>query len=398
MSFSFRSKTHKKCTRIICAIFAIVLVCLPLTGCSSHELKPQKQALISVGTVGAYDVPYEEFYYLASRYNTATRSDTEARELIYENIVTNYAILTLCDRLGISVDEKELDSAVQAALDEIIEEEFAGKRKSYIDSLEALGMTDHYVRFTLRTDLLYSQVETVLTSKGEMHTDESKIIEYIKENFVHTWHFMVADNAGESSEENIASANEALERLRAGKTDMHELIGSALNEDLLIPAAGYTFGHGSKEQAYEDAAFALEVGEYSDVVTFKSELANGEYVDCHYVIQRLPLDDEYIDENYSTLYETYRSSFVALKLEEVKAELAFVPNDYVLSLDLKNLPAIDAGTDVVLIIIIAACVLAAVILAIVVIIIIRHTKKRKAALMAVKATRALESKRNSHEK
>ncbi len=383
--------------KLACVIFALLLLCLPLSGCKSRELTPEKQALVSVGKVGDYDVPYEEFYYLASLYTVEGRSDEEIRDIISENIITNYAILTLCDRLGISVEQKELDSAVQTELDAIIDEEFAGKRKNYINSLTELGMTDHYVRFTLRTDLLYSEAETALASTGELYTEEDEIIEYIKQNFVRTWHFMVADNKGESSEDNIKRANEALEQLRDGKTDMYELIGSALNEDLLIPAGGYAFAKGSKAQEYEDAAFALEIYEYSDVITFKSEIASGEYGDCHYVMQRLPIDDEYIDENFSTLYDAYKSAFVALKLESVKSELTFIPNDYALSLNLKNLPAIDAGTDTGLIIIIAVCVLAAAVIAIGTVIIIKYLSKRKAALKAVKSTRALESKSKKNE-
>ncbi len=384
----FFNKFCKKAVRLICAVLALLLACLPIAGCKSRELKPSNQALLCVGSVGSYDVPYEEFFYLASLYDSKERSEEEIRTLIGDNIVTNYAILTLCDRLGVSIDQKELDDAVQSELDGIIEEEFGGKRKNYISSLEELGMTDHYVRFTLRTDFLYSQAQAALDASGEMYTEEAKIIEYIKENFVRTWHVMIADNKGESSADNLAEAQEVLKDLRDGKTDIYQLTKNGTNEDILMPFDGYAFARGTKDKAYEEAAFSLRVGEYSDVVTFKSELASGEYVDAHYIIERLSIDDEYIDEHYDTLADAYRSAFVALKLEQVKQELEFIPNDYALSLDIKNLPDIDAGTDVGLIIIISVCVLLALIAAAVVIIVIRHCKKRRMSLKAVKEARA----------
>ncbi len=382
----FFNKGYKSIAKLMCAVLALIFVGMPLVGCKSRKLTPNKQALLSVGHVGNYDVPYEEFFYLASLYNTDTRSEEEVRALINENIVTNYAILTLCDRLGVSVDQKELDNAVQTELDGIIDEEFGGKRKNYIDSLEKLSMTDHYVRFTLRTDLLYSQAQTALSETGEMYTEEAKIIDYIKQNFIRTWHVMIADNKGDNASENIAEAQSVLSDLRANKTDIYQLTKNGTNEDILMPFEGYAFARGTKDKAYEDAAFALRIGEYSDVVTFKSELANGEYVDCHYIIERLSMDDEYIDENYSSLYDAYRSAFIALKLEEVKEELEFIPNDYALSLDIKNLPSIDVGTDVGLIIIISVCFMVVVIATVALIIIVKHCKKRKELLRAAKLT------------
>ncbi len=384
----FFNKSCKRITKLICAMLALLFISMPLVGCKSRELTPNKQALLSVGHVGNYDVPYEEFFYLASLYNKDTRSEEEIRTLISENIVTNYAILTLCDRLGVSIDKKELDNAVQAELDGIIDEEFGGKRKNYIDSLKKLGMTDHYVRFTLRTDLLYSQAQTALSETGELYTEEAKIIEYIKQNFIRTWHVMIADNKGDNASENIVEAQSVLSDLRANKTDIYQLTKNGTNEDILMPFDGYAFARGTKDKAYEDAAFALQVGEYSDVITFKSELANGEYVDCHYIIERLPIDEQYIDEHYASLYDAYRSAFIALKLEEVKEELEFVPNDYAISLDIKNLPGIDVGTDVGLIIIIAVCVSVALVVAVAIIVIANHSKKRKAMLKAAKSARA----------
>ena len=61
-------------------------------------------------------------------------------------------------------------------------------------------------------------------------------------------------NTAESSKVAVRNLRrDALEKLKAGDTTMYKLIGGALNEDLLIPSSGYTFGKGYMEKAYEES-------------------------------------------------------------------------------------------------------------------------------------------------
>lgn len=382
-----KSKHSKIFLRLLCSVLIFILSASLLTGCQSRPLYAGKQATKSVGTVGEYDVPYEELYFLASSYKTEEMTSEELWELIGENIITSYAILTLCERYGLEIDSKELDEAVQSSIDDIIEEDFGGDRGDYIDALEQTCLTDHYVRFIMKTEILYGSLSTALASASEIETDEDAVVEYIEKNFVRTWHFMIADNEGDDASVNIANAQAALDALRAGETTMYKLIGSAQNEDLLITLDGYSFSRGSMEQAYEDAAFALEVGEYSEVITAKGELASGEYTDCHYVIQRLSLDSDYIKEHYSELYETYASSITAQKLDEVKRELVFTPNSYASSLDVTSLKEIGAGTDTFPIIITVICTVSAAVVALAVVLTVKHFKKKKQKLLEEAAAR-----------
>ncbi len=378
-------KSNRK-TRLICLCLIILTVVACFSGCKARPLTPPDGALNIVGTVGGYDVTYEEFYFLARNYNSEDITAEELFDTVAENITANYAILSLCDEAGVTYDEDELEDAVDDYMKQMIDDDFGGSRKNYTSALSADHMTDHYVRFTVRTDLLYAKLATALVTNGEISANDSEITEYIKENFVRTWHVMIADESGAEQ-----SAKDALSDLESGRATMHELIGSTLNDDLLIPGEGYAFARGSMDEKYEEAAFSLTVGEYSDVIKSRGELGTGEYVDCYYIIQRLPLDDEYIEKNFSTLCETYETSVVAGRLASRKTELEFVPNEYAKSLDIKNLPELGIGTDTYAIIgwIVGGVCAAGVTVGVV--LLVRHLSRRKKAMIAEKKKRTLKA-------
>ena len=378
--------------RLLGACLALIFSLSLLTGCKSRPLTPNKDALREVGNVGGYAVYYEELYFLANAYKTEGMSEEQRWETVNENILTNYALLTLCEQVGVEYDEKQLEDDVQSFIDAAIESNF-GDRSTYIDDLKASGRTDHYARFNAKVALLSDMLATALAEKGELLTDENELRNSIRDNFVRTWHFMLADNKGDDTAKNLADAGEALEALRGRKTSMYKLIGGqytlkngGINEDILIPGDGYTFARGEMEKAYEDAAFALAVEEYSEVVTCKSELASGEYVDCHYVIQRLPLDNDFIKQNFSELYTAYAEATVAKRLEEVKSELTFIPNDFAKSLDITALEPVSVGTDTFAIV--TVCIASVIVIGAAVTVILLVTRfKKKNTPAAKKALR-----------
>ena len=110
---------------------------------------------------------------------------------------------------------------------------------------------------------------------------------------------------------------------------MKQLIGSAVNDDhFLTTMNGYYFTRGEYFKEYEDSVYALEIGKYSDVVTSSEGF---------YVIQRLELEDDYINKNFEALKSQYQTSYVNSLIEDVKNEIEFVFNDYGKALDLTKL-------------------------------------------------------------
>lgn len=354
----------KRYLKYICALLVLITCLSLLCACDSSRAVPAgKLALTPVGTVGDYEVLYEEYYFLAQNFLKTVKEDFDGtddelrervKELVYTDIITNHAILALCDQEGVEYDERDMKDAVQQAIDDMIASDFKD-RDAYLESIESSHATDHYIRFVSKVDLIYELLPLQLASNGKLHATDEIVFDYVKENFVRTWHIMIANDSGDDKDENLAKANRALERLRSGEVSMYKLIGSADNEDVFMPVDGYCFAKGAMSEEYEAAAFGLEVGEYSDVVYAKGENGLGEYLDCYYVMQRLAIDDNYIKENYDDIYTAYSNAIIYEELSKVKENLEFAPNDFCNSLDILSLDKPEAGFDPLPLIIVGIC-------------------------------------------
>lgn len=335
-------------------VLSLLLLCFSLSSCKARPLAKGKLARTEVGTVGDYTVYYEELYYLASSYKELLKDDYKddseglskaISDAVSENIIVNYAILDLCKDAGLEYDEKELSDDVEDYLELIISSEFDGSRKDYLESKNEQGLTDSYVRFTTGVNLLYDRLATKYQETGVVPNSDEKMIEHIKKNFVHTWHIAVFVNEGESEEENLEKITDAYKLLESGQKSMYKLIGSSYNEDITPAENGYCFTKGEMEQEYEDASFALKVGEHSEIVESIGKNPEGRRVKCYYLIERLAIDDEYIQSNFENLADAASNAIIVNELELKKASLKFTPNEFASALDYSSLEAPKDGWD-----------------------------------------------------
>ena len=380
--------------KITALLLLLITFLCALCACSVRKVPAGKLALTSVGEVNGNEVLYEELYYLTANYLPSLRAqygnDTEAlkkalQDTVYENIVTNSAILALCEEAGVSVDEATLKKNVQNEIDALVEEECDGKRSEYVDMLKDADMTDHYMRETMRIDLLYSELPAKYFEKGLIPSGESTVKAYVSENFLRTQHIAVLVENGETREENLVKANEALEKYQSGELSFFKLIGSKYNEDLspLTSDGGYYFARGSVESAYEEAVLALDINGVSGIIegTGQSNIT-GDTVPCFYIIQRLAIDEEYVSENLTDMQDKCADAIIADALEEKKATLSFTPNDFCSSLDLTALDYPKDGFDFVVFFTAFGCTLAVGAVALVILFNMRRRQKRIAARRA----------------
>ena len=151
------------------------------------------------------------------------------------------------------------------------------------------------------------------------------------------------------------------------------------NEDLIPPTTsydGYYFPRGIMEKWYEDAAFSLEVGEHSGIINSIGSNSAGEYVECFYIIERLPNYETDISSNFIQLSDMVTDSLIYEDMEAIKATLSFTANDFARSLDVTDLEQPKNGADTTVILIIALCVVS-VGCAVTLVFTIRYAKKRR---------------------
>lgn len=327
----------------ICAFLMVALMlCMTFASCAaSRPIKSSKEELAEVGKVGDFSVLYEEFRHVVLNYKlileeefgkgiwdnpeTAEYYRSELEKRVYKNITINYAVLALCAEVGIHPDNEIIQDAVQSFVDDTVAE--CGGRKEYKAALEEYFLTDHLFRFQIAADYCQNELYYVYTSDlGLIESDDKVIYDYIMaDNFVRTVHVYVQNDAGDDVEANRRAAEEVRERILGGES-INKIIGSSVNEDYdLTTTDGYYFTRGEMVEEYEEAAFALEVGGISPVVETYSGF---------YVIQRLPIEADYVRKNLSTLKYNYQYAELNKFIDEKQGDLIFVPNDYCKGLDL----------------------------------------------------------------
>lgn len=368
----------KKYIRSFAVLLAVLMFMVSAVSCQSMPIKTNKYGQRSVGSVGDFEVSYEELYFLAESYRAdldlaygdgaSTSSElitvkndkgedvqiklsehymNELSKRIEKNIVSNYAILSLAESYGIAIDGKEIDKTVQEKIDLMIESDFGGERGEYKDFLKESSLTDSYVRFNLKTDIIYTDLLYKLLENGTIDSKDETVKNTISNEFIRTWHIMILDT--DTKRDNLERANEALEKLKSG-TSMYEMIGSKYNEDFLNTTTdGYYFTKGIMDKAYEDAAYALEENEISEVVRSIGQDSAGNKVDCYYIIQRLPVENTYVEKNYNTLKNMYCEAELYKMVESVRGNLRFTPNSDYSQLDLLDLER-PKQTDMVVVI------------------------------------------------
>lgn len=330
---------HTRIYRIAALLLAALMLTLALVSCA-NPLKPTEDDLRVVATCEGYEVCYDEFRYIvlafrdeytarygddvftdstkAAAYLPALRADVENAMKI------NAAIFSLCADFGISPEDEDIANEVDAQVESAIES--AGGKKEYADLLASAYMTDHFVRSTLAADLCESALCRSLVSLELVISNELDFMEYALDdrNMCATYHIFIGNDEGENVEQNRARAEEVLTMIENG-TKLTDLIGSAYNEDNFPPSSPYHFMKTEYDEAYERAAFALEIGEVSGVV---------ETDDGFYVIERQPIKESYVVANLTELFQRYQYIQVETLLADHREALTLTWSDFGAGLDL----------------------------------------------------------------
>lgn len=329
-----RKKLIKKIIAVLGLVLilaiAVVLVCMTVNKYKSEKyLESYSKTALSVG---AYEVDFGTYrcMYLNYRdeligeYTVGGVTDTAAldsdiRARILNDVRYFYAIISLASDYGYSLTSADVIATADTYIAEM---------KSYCETsgmdfdatLEEGYMTEEIFTFLQRVMALEDVLNVALVSDGgEIEDNNEKLLEMFKgDAMIRTQSVFIENDDGEDVEENRRLAEEVIEKYKGG-TAFSELI-SKYSEDYY---GDFYFTRGEKIDAYGNAAFALDVGEISDVVAAE----NG-----FYVILRVEKDAQYIEDNFETLKSQYQYVQYNEKIESRMNSLGVSETELVRSL------------------------------------------------------------------
>ncbi len=319
----------KKILRLTCAVLALLL-CLSALGCGKN-----KKVVL---TVGGQEVTYDVFRYtylnakaqLDGGNEAYWQEDAEARRaeldaLVEETLVNMYVVLALCEDYGVDPEGKALQKAVDEYYDHC--EESYGK--DFEKSLEERFLSKDVLRFLLTVDFAKDELFYALEEQGKILKTKEEIIEHAKTDaFIRVDKLLIVNDAGENPEDNRALAESVLAKARAGE-DFSALISRYSEQiDTKGNPNGFYITRYEYVETFEKVAFALEVGEISDVI---------ETEDGFCILRRLEKEDAYIEKHYAELRDTYQQAEFNRIIDAKKPSMTVAYTDYYNELDLASI-------------------------------------------------------------
>lgn len=326
----------------LCLVLALLtLLSAALSSCAMKPIKSTEEESRVVGTIGKYEVKYEELRYIVLNHKvdmaleygeniwTEKPEEYEAELIsrVNDTIVSDYyALQAMADYYYVGggaegmMNEEAILDAVQETVELAVDE--YGSKKKYKQMLADQYLTDSLFRFYLAAEECATELFYILSSDlGVIDGSEEYITEYMhSDNFIRTNHIFLEG----VTEENLALAEELLADLKASDEPELELIllkGIYCSDYTMTTRHGryfsrYTSDYGDE---YELAAFELRVGKLSEVVKTP---------EGYYIILRLELEEDYLEQNYEDFRADIMGSEFNKNLAEFKKDLTFELNDY----------------------------------------------------------------------
>lgn len=249
------SRKTWKVTLIVLIAVAILGSALIILGLGIYKYRWQHPAVVAITRalpypavlMGMSGIPFDSYfddvatldhYYAAQKesfpdYFTVPEHN-QLEKTVLQRKIEDFFIARLAEQYAVTVTQAEVDDEFQAILDQ------AESEQEVTDTLDQLynWTPDEFKERVLRPFLVRQKLQETLAAKTELHTEE------------------------------YGRAQEAADRVRAEGANFEEL-AKELSEDSTASAGGDLgfFGAGEMVPAFEEAAFALQPGEVSDIVT-----------------------------------------------------------------------------------------------------------------------------------
>lgn len=260
--------------------FLPVLLLLLLVGCA----KPSPTVMTVDGFAISQDLYAYYFHALSAEYEDEATVRAETVELLRSHVV----IFRFAEQHGIALteeEEAEVDAQIQSA---------KGRNDDFAEQLAEQSITEDLYRELCLHDALRQKLMEALHA-GDYAVTEDQMRPIIEEEFLCVRHIYL-----DASVANADKAAAEIADLAAGGYDFEQLMTEYMGQE--YSTESLLFGKGYMVEEFDAAARALAIGQVSGPV----QTGYG-----WHVIQRLPLDWAYIEENLDTITEEYVQTRIA---------------------------------------------------------------------------------------
>ena len=380
--------TTKKITRLTVLLLTVALL-LSACGCSvNSELRADSLANDTVATVGDYEIPYENLYFLAMNriaemkavYGETVFDDPvkveELKRFVAENLFGYTEAMILVGRdYGIEIDDSDIADRVQNEIDIMMANQLEDSRDAYIEMLNSHYMTDHYFRtYIAVSEYMTEAILQKMLISGEIDDSDKAARDRIYGgDFVRVIQVFIdpqyykSNEAAKEKADSLRAAVAAAEAGSARLDAMHTAKQYSLDTDT---RDGLYIAKGEMDEAFDKAAFALEEYGVSEVMYL-----NGGY--CF--LMRAPLDDAYVTANFEALKQKSYYVYLNQKAERYMNEAKLEWTDLGAELDLLELEALEADGGEWIDTLIAALIIGAVVIVIALLVKFLPDKDRRKA-------------------
>ena len=234
-------------SQVLLAVIAVLLVAVIVLGIMMAQQSPQQSSQV-VATVNGEEIMQDELF--------ETLYAQGGKDAL-DQLITRRLILQESEEAGITVSEEDLD----AEIDSIILESFQGSEEAFQSALEYYGISEESFREDARLNMLVRQI-----ALEQINPTDEDVRAYFEENRY------LFDQAEEVEARHILVESEELVNeiaaMLAGGDDFAALAAVHSLDQSNKDSGGYLgfFSRGMMVEEFEEAAFALEVGEISEPV------------------------------------------------------------------------------------------------------------------------------------
>ena len=298
----------------------------------------------TVMTVDGFDVPLDLYRYVAMNYRRDYEAShgadvwetAEGPALLEElnastadTVKRLYATVSLAREYGINPDDAYIRDAVDSTMKGVYEDTAENDYEAFAGYLRSYDMTDSVYRFIVRNDILAEELMAKMVERGEIPSSEEALEDAVAgPEFVRVKQILVPVNNGKSDSANEARAQELLAMAQSGE-DFDTLV-QKYGGDLYMfnNPDGYYLARGTYHEAFEEAAFSLDVGEISGVIRTDAGWS---------ILKRYEKEAGYLAEHFEDLAQDYMSGLYNIRLEEHAASLTAEPTEALAQYTIFNL-------------------------------------------------------------